>query len=172
MIDVEVVDNFLTTEEHTRIADIMKSAPDFWRLSKVNHYDDDVYMTHMFYEHQKMSQSNYLPELNPLLRKIDPTILIRAKGNIYISSSEENKEHERHTDYPFSHLAAVYTINTCNGYTLIGDEKQSQKVPSVANRIVFFDGSLPHASTNCTDERYRMNINLNMLRLDGTNKDS
>ena len=71
------------------------------------------------------------------------------------------REHAEHIDYDASHLGAIYSINTCNGYTRIGDTK----VDSVANRIVFFDPSQKHASTTCTDQRRRLNINLKLIRL-------
>ena len=71
------------------------------------------------------------------------------------------REHASHIDYDASHLGAIYSINTCNGYTRIGDTK----VESVANRIVFFDPSQRHASTGCTDQRRRLNINLNLIQL-------
>ena len=31
----------------------------------------------------------------------------------------------------------------------------------VANRIIFFDPSVPHCSTSCSDSKTRMNININ-----------
>ena len=36
-----------------------------------------------------------------------------------------------------------------------------EKIPSVKNRIIFFDPSIPHCSTSCSDSKTRMNININ-----------
>jgi hypothetical protein len=49
------------------------------------------------------------------------------------------------------------SLNDCNGYTVIGDKK----IESKANRALFFDPSVEHNSTNCTDEKARFNINFN-----------
>ena len=42
-------------------------------------------------------------------------------------------------------------------------DKGWMKVDSVANRLITFDGSMEHASTDCTDEKTRVNINFNYL---------
>ena len=57
----------------------------------------------------------------PLLKKIDPKV-VRAKANLYLNQGLGVKEHASHTDYPFEHKGA-YSLNTCDGYTKIGDEK-------------------------------------------------
>jgi len=54
----------------------------------------------------------------------------------------------------------VLYLNTNNGYTLFEDGRQ---VDSVANRIVFFDATLPHSGVHCTDTEQRIVLNLNMI---------
>lgn len=57
------------------------------------------------------------------------------------------------------HTTCLYYINTNNGKTILNDEIE---VDSVANRLLVFDGLTPHCSTTCSDEKVRMNVNLNV----------
>ena len=73
-------------------------------------------------------------------------------------SAPSFREHGMHTDYDFPHKAAILSINNCDGYTKLED---GTKIDSVANRIVVFDGSKPHTSSNVNDQPVRININYN-----------
>ena len=83
-----------------------------------------------------------------------------ATANIYLNNSVGIGEHPQHIDYGFQHTAAVFSLNTCDGFTRLAD---GTKIDSVANRIVFFDGSSQHNSTTCTNQKGRFNINFNFL---------
>jgi len=85
--------------------------------------------------------------------------MIRIKINAYPYTNEV-KEHREHSDYPFSHKGALFSLNTCDGYTKFND---GTKVESVANRIVFFDASKNHQSTTTSNAKLRYNINFNFL---------
>ena len=63
-----------------------------------------------------------------------------------------------HRDYETKHKGVLYSLNTCDGYTIFED---GTKVKSVANRALLFDPSIPHCSTTCTNAWYRSNIILN-----------
>ena len=82
--------------------------------------------------------------------------LVRIKVNLNPPSNKLVK-YSKHTDQNYSCKAAIYYINTNNGYTTIGDEK----IESKANRIVFFDANEEHSGTNSTDCKNRMVINFN-----------
>ena len=81
--------------------------------------------------------------------------LIRIKGNCY-PKTHEMYEHGMHTDYEWSHKSAIFSINTCDGYTKFED---GTKIDSVANRMLIFDGSNLHTSSTTTNQLSRMNIN-------------
>ena len=74
-------------------------------------------------------------------------------------STENLLEHAPHQDFSFNNKSALYYINTNDGYTQIGDIK----VDSIKNRMVVFDGSREHYSTNCTNTQVRVTINFNFL---------
>lgn len=134
----EVVDNFLPEEEHKKIFEVMKDTGFDWHFADkitIEQKEKDIffYFCHIFYNQTSLYQSTFFQLMFPLLKKIDPKALIRVKGNLYLNQGLGVKEHAEHTDYPFKHKGALYSLNTCDGYTKIGNEK----IPSVKNRIIF-----------------------------------
>ena len=85
--------------------------------------------------------------------------LIRIKINAYPYTNIV-KEHKDHIDSDFKHTGAVFSLNTCDGFTKFYD---GTKVESIANRIVFFDASKFHHSTTTSNAKLRYNINFNFL---------
>ena len=85
--------------------------------------------------------------------------MIRIKINAYPYTNIV-KEHKDHIDSYFKHTGAVFSLNTCDGFTKFSD---GTKVESVANRIVFFDASKFHHSTTTSNAKLRYNINFNFL---------
>ena len=67
-------------------------------------------------------------------------------------------EHSKHFDYDFPNQGAIFYINDNDGYTMFDDKV---KVDSVGNRLVRFDASKLHASTDCTNAKARVNVNFN-----------
>jgi hypothetical protein len=161
-MNYEIVDNFLPEEEYKKIFEVMKDTGFDWHLADkitIEQKEKDIffYLCHIFYNQTSLYQSTFFQLMFPLLKKIDPKALIRVKANLYLNQGLGVVEHAEHTDYPFTHKGALYSLNTCDGYTKIGKEK----IPSVKNRIIFFDPSIPHCSTSCSDSKTRMNININ-----------
>ena len=120
---------------------------------------NDFYFTHIIYENHNLNSSKETWNvISPLLKHIRPRAIIRIKVNAYPNVGKL-VEHGEHTDYPFEHKGALYSLNNCNGYTKIGDNK----IDSKENRLLLFDSSKPHSSTTCTDAKIRFNININYL---------
>lgn len=162
---IEVVDNFLPEKVYNHIHDTLSDkidSPIFpWFYAPIvtgeqKENDNSFYFLHLFYA-QDRPQSPFYELLFPLLEEVNSKALLRVKANLYPNQGVGVREHAFHQDLPFKHNGALYSLNTCDGYTRIGDEK----IPSVANRIIFFDSSQPHCSTTCSDTKYRMNININ-----------
>ena len=119
--------------------------------------DDKLfYMAHLFYD-ENIPNSEHYESLFPLLEKLQAKCLIRIKANLY-PNTERLHEHPMHRDFTFSHLTALLSLNTCDGYTKL---KDGTKINSVANRILFLDGSEKHCSTTTTNVAARINININ-----------
>ena len=65
-----------------------------------------------------------------------------------------------HVDFPQKHRVALFSVNTNNGYTLFDN---GEKIQSIENQLVIFDGALKHCSVAQTDTNVRVNINLNIV---------
>jgi|SRR6056300_234485 len=159
----KVIDNFLHQNDFIRLQAFFMNIDCNWYFSKgVSETDvkEDkyFYMVHTVYEHHKPN-SDIFNACYPVLEKLNVKSLLRIKANLYPNQGEPVHTHKAHQDYTFPHKAAVYSMNTCNGGTVIGDEF----IESKANRIVIFDGSKPHSSTTCTDEQIRVNIGFNYV---------
>tara|TARA_R100001244_G_scaffold100946_1_gene75269 strand:- start:371 stop:886 length:516 start_codon:yes stop_codon:yes gene_type:complete len=159
-----VQDNFLPQAEYDHIKKEIfgEFFPWYFHNTVATKMDKNVshfFWTHMFfngYENKGITSSFY-HLLNPIIKKLKVKALIRAKANLY-SNQSKIIEHDIHTDYPFKHKGILFSLNTCNGFTEFEDKT---KIQSVENRVIFFDPSLPHHSSTCTDAPTRVNLNFN-----------
>jgi len=165
----KVVDNFLPLEEFKLIEDIfLHDKGDLWfpwyfagHVGVTEKTESDgFYFIHNFYDHGIEECSQFLDLVADILfSKINIQQLIRAKANLFLKT-EVLTTYAKHVDQCEPHKGAIFYLNTNNGFTILDD---GTKVESVANRILFFDSSKPHASTNCTDVPRRVNFNINYL---------
>ena len=158
----EVIDNFLDKEYFDSLVTFfINEMPWFFseEISKENVVEDNLfYMRHNIYE-DCVPKSVVFDKMHPLLKKLEANHLLRIKANLY-PSSETLQEHPMHTDFDYSHLTALLSLNTCDGYTKL---KDGTKINSVANRVLLFDASEEHCSTTTTNDLARFNININYL---------
>jgi len=165
----QIIDNFLPEEQFKGLYNLITNPNQFnwfYNPSVASADDKDkshFYFTHTFYE-QSVSNSNFFNELKIIwlaLKEHDHEMkaLIRSKANLF-TKTPTLVEHEMHKDYPFKHKGGLFSLNTCDGYTLLED---GTKIDSVKNRMLIFDGSKDHASTSCTNENVRININFNFF---------
>jgi len=171
-MDIKIVDNFLSKEDFHNLNQIIKNANEhgFWKFNENIAYEEEInlnnssYFTHAIYNynvpvttHRNLMEfifKSFLPEL------IDFNSLMRVKANLF-TWTEKLQEFALHTDCgDLKCKGAIFYLNTCDGYTHFED---GTKVESVENRMLFFDASIPHGSTNTTDAKCRMNINFNYL---------
>jgi hypothetical protein len=159
--EYKIVDNFLGLDDFKKLEELMLGKYFSW------YYNPDVtfknvdsphtmYFTHLFYNAFTV-QSNLFSEVEPILRLINPKALIRIKGNLYPNIGK-NIADLPHTDYEYPHKGALLYINTNNGCTVLED---GTEIKSIANRLLMFAPHKLHNSTYCTDEKVRVNININ-----------
>jgi len=102
------------------------------------------------------------PHYNYFVKVFQPAlkwrILIRVKVNFY-PGTDKIYEHATHIDREFEHKVALFSLNTCNGYTKIG----KNKIESKNNQMILFSGDIQHCSSTCTNAKGRYNINFNYL---------
>ena len=160
---MKVIDNFLPEDQHQAIWNYFMgdSVPWFYSSGVARDQVKEgryFYMTHYLYrDYQPVSPG--IEVCNPISKKLNVKALLRIKANLYPNQGDHIHIHDAHKDYTFSHRAAIYSVNTCNGGTQIGTDF----IESKANRILLFDGSIPHSSSTCTDEQVRVNIGFNYI---------
>ena len=171
----EVIDNFLDEDYFDRLVILItdkektgnRTMPWYFQ-SSITYPEDYVdyvvpdksfYMTHVFYENNAPI-SNLYEILLPLLNKLEIRCLLRVKANLY-PNTEILHENPMHKDYNFCHSGAIFSLNTCDGYTTL---KDGTKIDSVANRILLFDPGEKHCSSTTTNVSARININMNYIQ--------
>jgi len=155
----EIIDNFLDKESFEKLQTCFMGnlLPWFYQSAVADKDDEETfYFVHTLYEHYKINSSGW-ELIQPILTMLKPKALIRIKANMYTNVGEQI-EHGWYKDYPDEHKAAIFYINTNNGFTILED---GTKIESVANRMLIINGSNPHRSTTCTDDKIRVNIGFN-----------
>jgi hypothetical protein len=155
---MNIVDNYLSQEEFKSIKEVVGGTNFPWFHSErtaTAQDNTDGYFIHTFYNNYAVN-SDMFSVLTPILAKINPKALIRCRAVLY-TSKEKLIEHGRHYDFDYTHKTLILYLNSNNGFTRLHD---GQCVNSVENRALFFDGSLKHNSTNCTDQPARKLITI------------
>ena len=162
MSDIQIVDNFLSDEAAKELREYIMGNYFPWFFSPYvaskNDKDNNSYFTHTFYDNYRVN-SDFFKLLSPILTRITAKSLIRCRANLYPNIGKLI-EHKVHTDFPYPHKGVMYYINTNDGYTGFED---GTKVESIANRAMFFNPSIPHFSTTCSDQKARVNISINFF---------
>ena len=167
MAEYKVIDNFLSTYQFDKIlfefnpiTNYQKGQGLYWSYSKPVGSVENILGNNMYFENliycNTIMNEKYFKVLNEIIDKLEVRSLMRIKLNLY-TRTESLCHHPDHCDAEFSHKGGVFSLNTCDGFTVINGEE----IPSVANRMILFDPSIPHHSTNCTNDTHRMNINFN-----------
>jgi hypothetical protein len=156
----QVIDNFLEKNIFEELKTILLNNNFPWYYQSEVAYPKDknnsFYFVHTFFEFHKRYSDLFL-KIIPLLEKIKAKSLIRVKANLY-PNQNESIIHSSHIDYNYEHKGAIFYINNNNGYTIL---EGKEKIESVENRILLFEPHKEHNSTNCTDQKVRVNININ-----------
>ena len=173
----QIIDNALISAAFQRIEEALMGDmfPWYWidyiAGTKTPEDGDSYYFIHQFYnllqyKEKAMEQSTlkYWPEVKAFIDLINPKQLLRIKANLFLKT-DEIIHYDNHTDLRFGslgtnieHKGAILYINTNNGLTVLED---GTEIKSVANRLLLFDSSKLHHSTNCSDQKRRVNINMN-----------
>ena len=165
-----IIDNFLPEEEFKFLQDRVmwnNTSFNFNLHNNVTSGDDashldNWYGTSIIYANSKPVVEFY-EDVNTIFKDRIENFgaWLRIKVNFYPHTAEIY-EHKQHYHYDLSHGAAIFCLNTCDGYTRIGEDI---KIDSVANRFYIFDGSIPHNSTTTTNTKGRFNFNFNYVNV-------
>ena len=159
----KIIDNFLDEKKLKIVKSSIESSSMPWlyedEISEAKKKDKHgtFYLTHLAYINNKAHSDLFSIIGNMFINALKIKSLIRIKANFYPNQGQF-VEHEYHVDYKFKHIGAIFSLNTCNGYTKLHD---GTKIDSVENRLLIFDASTKHCSTNTTNAERRLNINFN-----------
>ena len=159
-MDKKIIDNFLPQDYLVHLQRMMLDHNFPWlynaEVANRGEVNDHFYFTHNLFDNYKPTSSIF-EEFIPFFKQLEMNAMVRARALLYVNQGKQIV-HEKHVDFNYPHKTAVFYVTTNNGYTEFED---GTKVESVENRIVFFDGSIPHNSSTCTDQKIRVVVSLN-----------
>lgn len=164
MIRYEIIDNFLDKEKFNDLKSKTidsESFPLYYKqyVSREENKDGS-YFTHCFLDNGNVNSSMFDYIFYLMSEKIHFEKIYRVQLNLYPKTFLK-KKHAFHVDFEFPHKACLLYLNTNNGKTILKNFPFDISVSSISNRALFFDSSLQHRSTTCTDKEFRSNIIFN-----------
>ena len=164
---MQVIDNFLEEDYfeylYNKITDQKKFGWQFQR--KVATYEENenrnlnhFYWVHSLYYDYKIESEHY-EDFHHLFRELKVQFLHRARCLLFVNQGVQHI-HDRHIDTPCTSNTALIYMNTNDGFTEFED---GERIDSIKNRLLLFDGSVPHSSSTPTDCRERMLISVTYL---------
>ena len=166
---MKIIQNFLQDEDYNKIKDILNSNNFPWFYSdkivepNINKKFNFQFV-HIFYK-DGLVNSDYFTLLDPILKLIDPYLLIKVKANLLTRTNKfyESSMHIDNETNPKSTkitTGILYFDNT-NGYTRF---EKGDIVKSEENKYIEFDNKLKHTGSSCTDAKRRIVINFNYIK--------
>ena len=171
----KVLDNFLDQDSFLEVKKFITSPRCQWRfVDFIAHKDKrdndkDGYFIHSFTDRhpetleERFQVSPNFTILSKLMKRIKEDIsyknVLRVRSSLYPRRHTQNPD-PMHVDYTFPHTVCIFYVNTNNGYTMFDD---GEKVSSLENRLLIFNGSEKHCSVVQTDTSGRFIININIV---------
>tara|TARA_B100000035_G_C20850149_1_gene487048 strand:+ start:114 stop:644 length:531 start_codon:yes stop_codon:yes gene_type:complete len=175
MNGIEVIENFLKEEDFQQIEKFFLSPRSQWRFidfvvsKQQDNQKKDGYFVHSFKDlnpstfQERFVESPNINVLTKIIEEIKKKLnfrqILRIRSSLF-PRREYQEPDAFHVDYQFDHKVCIFYINTNNGYTLF---KSGEKIDSVANRLLIFDGLKEHSTVVQTDTPARYIINFNLL---------
>ena len=153
----EINDNFLEQKELNYFKETILSNNFPWFLTGVQSDKDPLHkqFVYIFYREDNFN-TDYKELLRPILNKLNPTAIHRIKTNL-LTKTHNIIEPPFHTDHTSKNvLSSILYINTNNGYTGFKDQKSL----SIKNRLITFPSCTPHYGSTCSDEHFRIVVNM------------
>ena len=161
-MELQVIDNFLSSYQFTQLQSIMMGEyfPWFYKdyVAYEGRKDNRFQFCHQFLDPDTGNGRSVMYYLMEPFERLGR--MYRIKANMRTRTLFHGRS-DYHIDYP-DMTTAIFYLNTCNGYTNF--RKSGKKIKTVANRMVIFDSNLEHAGSTCTDQKIRVLINFNYER--------
>ena len=170
----EIIKNFLDEVDFLELKKFITTPRCPWRfVSSITFKGDkssiNGYFIHSFTDcdpktfKERFHVSPHYPLLDKLMNKISKKVnfknILRVRSSLY-PRRDFQEPNPFHTDYKFPHKVCLFYVNTNDGYTLF---EKGEKIPSIENQLLIFDGLEKHCSVAQTDTSARFIININVI---------
>jgi Rps23 Pro-64 3,4-dihydroxylase Tpa1-like proline 4-hydroxylase len=182
MFETLVIDNFLNAEEQEIIRQNLLMRAKWEFLYDMNGDMDSKHpsygFVHVFtHPNEGVMSEFYTALLGMFSTKLKKIVdykeinYVRSFLQLPLESKHYKERNNVHVDIPQNHIAAVYYVTDSDGDTVIYDNRYGETVTTLkrhktvtpkAGRIVFFDGSRFHCSSQPTD-KLRCIINFDLV---------
>ena len=123
--------------------------------------------SHRFY-HFGESNSSFTYLIQPLIDRINPDVLFRAKVNMN-PNEDVQTTHGFHTDINMPGLTSIFYLNDCNGKTILEIDGERQEILQKKGTLLTFDNRIMHTGTGTTDQKVRCLFVINHFKCDWYN---
>ena len=172
-MDILKIDNFIPESYCLNIENLLLSDNfpyyfisnvAFDKITEKNSLNYDFF--HLVYNDNEIISSVY-EHIYPLVYflelklKKDIKEIIRIRIGMSTKKTNSNITHPKHLDFNFPHKTFLYYVNNSDGDTVFYENDNEVKFQPVRGSGIFFDGSIPHASSTPTTVQRRIVININ-----------
>lgn len=151
-----IKENFLDKEFFNRLKDLIFSNDISWFFRSSMSEGDHYFFNHSFYNDYRPFSVFFDDFIYPVVKKLDAKGINEIRANLLIKQDKVYQSNF-HVDKPYKCKTAVLYMNTCNGYTIL----KNQKIKCEENKILIFDSEIEHAIVSQTDTDRRIIINFN-----------
>ena len=159
----KVIKNFLDKDIFLKIQKELFSTNFSWFWQNYQHdkvWHKSIY-THNFYIKNRPYSDFFEPMIRPIIEKLNCNMLSDVRANCSLIDTKRQYS-DFHTDRRYKCKSAIFYMNTCNGYTVLG-EKEKIKIKCVENSMLIFDSQIKHSAASQTDKERRIVININYI---------
>tara|TARA_A100000164_G_C21608161_1_gene630790 strand:- start:173 stop:661 length:489 start_codon:yes stop_codon:yes gene_type:complete len=159
---MQVIDNFLDEGYFNVLYKLINCPYRFtWLFQKnVGVISGDTSIDHYYFVHSLFRnydiESPFYNEFKQFFDLLNISFLNRARCLLYVNQGKQII-HDRHIDYEEPCNTALLYMNTNDGFT---EFETGERVDSVKNRLLVFDGSILHSSSTPTNTKERMLISV------------
>jgi hypothetical protein len=160
-LDYKIINNFLEKDILDNFKNILFSNNIEWFFLPHMTREDHYFFNHCFYNNFVPRSPYYLGYIEPILIKLKVNAVCEVRANLQLKGKNQYQS-GFHVDRPFECKTAILYMNTCNGYTIL-DENKKIKIYSEENKMLIFNSQIKHAAMSQTDVDRRIVINFNFF---------
>jgi hypothetical protein len=169
---MNVIDNALNIDDYNFLKNLLLGSNFSWYFSdekvEKNNMPFNYQFVHVFFRENAIN-SDHFNSLKVFNNLLNIHTFIRIKANL-TTRFEKVTPFDFHTDIPAldkkPYKTAIYYLNNTDGPTYFKKDKKIEKIECVKNRLVIFDGKIPHTGATHTNSKTRVVINFNYFDFD------